>query len=111
MVQDPETGCFPEAVELAQGGEAMINKAKSIGWKGAKLWFRDTLRASRHQPSGPDGLGHMEEFADLEDDLYLLRKERKENREKFRQLNNIGKGEMPDDSPEEDPNARSPKDP
>ena len=28
LVQDPETGCLPEAVELAQGGEAMINKAK-----------------------------------------------------------------------------------
>ena len=105
LVQDPETGCLPEAAELAQGGEAMINKAKSIGWKGAKLWFRDTLRAARHQPSDPDDFGPMEEFADLKADLYLLRQERKGNKGKFRELNKIAKGDMSDDSPMTDPTA------
>ena len=104
-MQDPETGCLPEAVELAQGGEAMINKAKSIGWKGSKLWLRDTLRAARHQSSDPDDLGPMKEFADLKADLYLLRQERKENKEKFRELNKVAKGDMSDDSPMTDPTA------
>ena len=80
---------MPEAVELAQGGASMINKAKSIGWKGAKLWFRDTIRAARHLSNDPDDLGPMKEFDDLNADLYMLRQERKENREKFRQLSNI----------------------
>ena len=29
LVRDPETGCLPEAVELAREGESMINKAKA----------------------------------------------------------------------------------
>ena len=109
IVQDPESGRLPEAAELAQGGEAIIHKAKSIGWKGAKLWFRDTLRAARHQPNDPDDLGPMWEFADLKADLYMIRQGRKENKEKYRQLNKIARGEMSDDTPGEDPNARSPK--
>ena len=58
-------------------------QGESIGRKGAKLWFRDTLRAARHQSSDPDDLGPMEEFADLKADLYLLRQERKEIKRNF----------------------------
>lgn len=49
MAPDPEEGCMDESVEFAQGGSAMIEKAKSIGWKDAKLLFRDTIWGSPAQ--------------------------------------------------------------
>ena len=49
MAQDPEEGRMAESTELAQGGSAMIEKAKSIGWKDAKLLFRDTIWGSPAQ--------------------------------------------------------------
>ena len=111
MAPDPEEGCMDESVEFAQGGSAMIEKAKSVGRKGAKRRFRDTLRAARQNSSDPDDVGQMTEFANLKADLYMPRQERKEAMARYRELRKIARGDMSDDSLEEDPTARSTKEP
>ena len=79
MVQGPETGRVAEAAELAQGGSAMIEKAKSIGREGAKLWPRGAPRAAGRNSSDPDDVAPMKEFPNLKADLYMIRQERKES--------------------------------
>ena len=110
MAQDPESGCVAESIELAQGGSEMAEMAKSIGWKGSKLWFRDTIRGSLRNSSDPDDLGRMEEFPNLKADLYMIRQERKGAKARYRELRNLARGDMSDDTPSEDP-AKSPNAP
>ena len=80
MAQDPETGRMEESIELAQCGSAMAEKAKSLGWKGSRLCFRDTLMAASQNSSDPDDLGPMGEFSNLKAELHIPRQDGKKLR-------------------------------
>lgn len=73
--------------------------------------FETRYGGARRNSCDPDAIGAMTELSNLNADLYMIRQERKGARERYRKLRKIARGDMSDDSLEEDPTARSTKEP